>query len=244
MKFFANLLRFLLLIGLVAYLGYTFVSIGKRGSEEKCTEVHIVIVDSLNAGFINRGVIEKKLTRAHLFPVGQVLDSVSTLKIEGLLRQDPFVREATCYKSPGGNVNIIIQQRMPILRVMADNGDDYYLDEKGYKMLPSGYEADLVVATGNIDDAFARKHLIPLGLYISGDEFWNDQLEQIHITPNKEVLLYTRIGDHTIRMGAPTDIKKKLHNLRLFYDKVIPEVGWSRYKEICIAYNNQVVCKK
>lgn len=39
-------------------------------------------------------------------------------------------------------------------------------------------------------------------------------------------------------------IEAKLSRLRDFYDEALPRVGWDRYKEISIEFDNQVVCKR
>ncbi len=39
-------------------------------------------------------------------------------------------------------------------------------------------------------------------------------------------------------------IEAKLSRLRDFYDEALPRVGWDRYKEINIEFENQVVCKR
>lgn len=232
------------MVGLAAYLGYVFVQIPGQPSGTRCEHVQIAIVDSLHAGFINSNKVEQMLRKSHLYPVGLLMDSVSSKRIEDALEKDAFINDAICYKTPGGQINIVITQRIPILRIMSDNGEDYYLDSQGYKMKPQGYEADLVVVTGQVSDAYAQKYLVPLGRLIRGDEFWDNQLEQIHVQDNQEILIFTRIGDHVISAGHPQNMDKKLHNLRVFYDRVLCDVGWNRYKDISIAYDNQVVCKK
>ena len=244
MRFLKNILQLLLLMGLIAYLGYVFVAVRGKSNGELCTNMRVVIADSLHAGFITTQGVEKKLMQAGLHPEGRRMDSIDSYRIEEYLLKDPFIQEAVCYKTPGGLVNVLVKQRIPVLRVMADNGQDYYLDEKGYKMKPMGYDADLVVVTGQVDDRFAQKYLVPLGLLIRHDDFWDAQLEQIHVSPSQELTLYTRIGDQPVSAGRPVDMEQKLNNLRTFYAKALPEVGWNRYKEISIAYKNQVVCKK
>lgn len=244
MKLLQNLLKLLLMLVLVGYLGYIFVSVGRKGVGELCTGVRVEIADSLHAGFITPAIVEEKLLKIGLDPRGHMMDSINSLAIEEKLLKDPFIREVECYKTPGGLVHIIVTQRIPVLRVMADNGQNYYLDEKGYKMLTQGYEADLVVVTGAVDDKYAQKYLVPLGLLIRHDDFWDDQIEQINVLPNKKIQIFTRVGDHIIDAGTPVNMERKLRNLHIFYSKVLSEVGWNRYKEISIAYDNQVVCKK
>ena len=50
-----------------------------------------------------------------------------------------------------------------------------------------------------------------------------------------------RVGQQIIRFGAIEKIEKKFDNLKLFYDKVMPVVGWNKYHELNIAYTNQVI---
>ena len=40
------------------------------------------------------------------------------------------------------------------------------------------------------------------------------------------------------------DFEKKLENLKLFYEKAIPKVGWEKYSIINLKYKNQIVCTK
>lgn len=244
MRLFQNILKLLLMLTLVAYLGYAFSGIGQQGGGEVCVGLRVAIADSLHAGFISAASVEEKLLKSGLHPRGHLMDSICSRDIEERLLKDPFIRDVECYKTPGGLVHVIVTQRIPVLRIMASNGQNYYLDENGYKMLTQGYDADLVVVTGNVDDKYAQKYLVPLGLLIRHDDFWDDQIEQINVLPDKNIQLFTRVGDHTIAAGMPVNMERKLRNLRLFYDKVLSEVGWNRYKEISIAYDNQVVCKK
>lgn len=240
MSLFKNILKLLLVVGLLAYMAYAFIVVVHRSDESRCESINIVISDSLHAGFVSRVTVENILRQKGVYPVGQYSDSVNCYRMQKVLTQDNFIQEAVCYKT-GRQVNVIVRQRIPVLRIMADNGSDYYLDEKGFRMSPQGYEADLVVVTGNVDETFAAKKLVPLGLLIRLDDFWDGQIEQIYVTPNKELELFTRIGDQTITAGRPDKMRQKLSNLKLFYQKVMPEVGWNHYKEICIAYDNQVI---
>lgn len=243
MRVISLLFKFILFITLAAYLGYAFLCVMKKSTGEECTKVYVQIADSLHAGFVTSEDVKKKLKAAHINLEGRLMEEIQGREIEKMLVKDPFIQKATCYKTPGGIVNIIVEQRIPVLRVMASNGDNYYLDENGYRMNPQGYEADLVVVTGEVSEAFAKKHLVPFGLFLRNDEFWDSQIEQINVTPSQELELFMRIGDQTIHAGGPSELKSKLAKLRVFYDKVMPQVGWNRYKNINIAFKNQVICK-
>ena len=68
----------------------------------------------------------------------------------------PFVKTAECYITQDGQVNIAYSQLMPIVRVKANNGTDYYIDDKCSIMPNSHYTSDLIIATGNINQWYAR----------------------------------------------------------------------------------------
>jgi len=238
------LLKLLLLLGMMAYLVFAFTRFARKGDETVCTSVKVVVADSLNAGFMTQDEVCRILEENKVYPVGRAMDSISGRVIESVLNKHSFIKKTVCYKAPGGRINILVEQRMPVMRIMAANGDDYYIDEEGFAMRPNGYEANLVVATGHIDKAFARKYLVRLGRHLQADEFWNNQIEQINVTPKGEMEMVPRVGDHVLYMGKPINLQRKLKNLRTFYEKVMPTVGWNKYSLINLEYENQVICKK
>jgi cell division protein FtsQ len=80
--------------------------------------------------------------------------------------------------------------------------------------------------------------------YINRDDFWSAQIDQVFVDRHDEIDLIPRVGNHVIHLGSPGEFEKKLKYLRVFYDKVLPEVGWDRYKSISLAYKDQIVCKR
>ncbi len=237
-------LKLLLLLALIVYLGFAFARFSQSGDRARCTGVEISVTDSTHAGFITAQEAERILKEAKAYPVGQRMKDINSKGVEEVLLKNPFIKAVTAYKTPGNHLCIIIEQRLPLLRVMADNGDDYYIDENGFPMNASGYVADLVVATGHIDKNFTKQHLVGMGLFLRNNAFWNDQVEQINVTSDHKLDLVPRVGDQVIHFGAPDDIGRKFRNLMVFYEKVMPEVGWNKYKEIDVSLRNQIVCKK
>lgn len=238
------LLKLLLLLALAVYLAFAFTRMTGGGDPAACTELKVAIVDSANAGFITPAEVGRLLRKGGLYPVGRPVDSVRGKDIEALLMKNPFIRRATCYKTPGGRVNVLVEQRMPVMRILSDNGDNYYIDEDGTPMRPDGYEANLVVATGRIDKAYVRRYLVRLGRYLRADDFWDNQIEQINVTPEGTMELVPRVGEHVLYVGKPVNLQRKLRNLRLFYEKVLPTVGWNKYSRINLEYENQIICTR
>lgn len=59
-----------------------------------------------------------------------------TKTLERELAKHPLIDQVECYKTPSGKLCIEVTQRIPILRVMSANGENYYLDNKGIVMPP------------------------------------------------------------------------------------------------------------
>ncbi|MBF0956984.1 MAG: cell division protein, partial [Alloprevotella tannerae] len=92
--------------------------------------------------------------------------------------------------------------------------------------------------------AFIRKHLIPLGIFLRDNELWDKQIEQINVSEDHKLTLIPRLGDQVILFGSPDNIAQKFNNLRAFYEKVMPKVGWNKYSRINLENTNQIVCTK
>jgi putative cell division protein len=236
-----TVLKLLLLLGITGYLIFVVIKFSTHQDASQCKSVNIVIADSAQATLITAADVEQMLRKHSLYPLGWSMKNISPLKIEQKLNADPFIEHTLCVKTPGQNVQVVVKQRLPLLRILSENGDDYYLDNKGIRMEARGYEADVAVVTGDVDHRFAKVHLVELGRILHNDPFWQAQIQQINVTPHHDIDMVMRVGDPIVHFGAPENFARKLRNLRAFYEKVLPQVGWHRYKEISVAYGNQVI---
>lgn len=182
-------------------------------------------------------------------PVGEV----ESERLERILESDPFVLDADVYVTADDEIRIRVEQREPVLRIIDQNGLNYYLDKHGNKMPTSSrYSARVLVATGNIpphvpDFLDKKKHLLK-DLFQLADEIRNDDFlyaltEQIHLS-NGSFILIPKIGNHRIILGAFKDTEDKFRRLRVFYDEIAPKTGWRRYKTINLDFKGQVICEK
>lgn len=234
-------LKLILLLAMTSYLIFAVIKFSTHEDAAQCKQVNIVIADSAKATLITENDIDLMLRKNDLHPIGRRLHEVNLLKIEKFLSADPFIRHCICVRTPGDAVKIHIVQHLPLLRVLSNTGEDYYIDEKGFPMDARGYEADLAVATGDIDTDFAKKHLIKFGIILKNNDFWNNQIQQLHVFPDGNIDLVMRVGEQIVHFGKPEHIERKLRNLRAFYENVMPAVGWHRYKELSVAFDNQVI---
>ncbi len=237
-------LKLVLLAGIIIYLVFAFADFTRHSDSTVCKQVNYTIADSSHAGFITADEADRILRASGQYPVGRTMDQIDGQSIQRKLRKNSFIDSVLCYKSPDGVLNVLIQQRLPLLRIKAENGEDYYIDKSGNLMNPQGYSADLIVATGHISHKFAKTKLLQLGTFLHDDPFWNNQIEQIYVTPQERIKMVPRVGKHVIVFGTTDSISQKFRNLYTFYEKVLPEVGWNKYSEISVEHLSQVIGRK
>ncbi len=209
-----------------------------------CSEVKIKVQEGTVQGFLNADEIKTELIRARLYPLGDRMEEINVRAIEEKILQNPFVESVQCYKTQTGRVNITLAQRLPVIRIKADNGDDYYIDTYGNIMPNTQYVSNLVVATGNISRKYARKHLCQVGNFFIQNKLWFSQVEQIHVLDDGTIEIIPLVGDHIVYLGQPTGLSRKFERLEKFYKYGLSQAGWNKYSYISVEFDNQIICKK
>ena len=232
-------------IAIAAYLVLAITAFNKPAEKATvCSEVKIDIENDIMDGFLNAKTIKTILEKVHLYPLGRPMVEVSAREIEETLRKNPFIEMAECHKTQSGHVCIRLKQRMPVVHVMADNNENYYVDTNGGIMPETRVATDNIIATGHISKKYAQKYLAPMVNIIIQDKFWQSQIEQINVLNDGSMEIVPRVGEHIVCLGAPTNIEKKLERLRKFYQYGLNQAGWNKYAYINIEFDNQIICKK
>lgn len=209
-----------------------------------CREVKINITDGTSNGFLNVNEVKMQLQHAKIYPLGDRMSDVCTRQIEETLLKSPLVDRVECYKTHSGHVFINLTQRTAVMRIMANNGESYYIDNLGAIIPSKNNSTDLIVATGDIKQKYAQTALKQFGLLLLDDPFWQSQIEQINVLPDGSVEMIPRVGDHIVYLGQPTHLKEKLTRLEKFYRYGLSKAGWNKYSYINIEFNNQIICKR
>lgn len=238
----------LLTLGLVAYMAYAMLFLSGPDENEKCVAVEFTVKQDEKSAFIDKKDIEDMLKAAHVYPMGMLMKDVDAEKIEQIIAKNDFISKVECYKSANGKFCISVEQRVPVIFVAPDGKDGYFVDAQG-KVIPfKGDATDLVVASGNIDEKYACSKLAEFGQFLQGNEFWNNQIEQIYVQKNRKgervVELVPRVGNHIIFLGKLDDYQRKLHKLETFYQKAVKTVGWEKYARVDLEYDGQIICTK
>lgn len=241
---------FLLLVGLLL-----FSAIGrKKNSFAEGVEVEVLPLESGDKLISERDVRQALLRSFGNTLEGTELAGLEVERMERVLEEDPFVLDAETYIDQRNVFHVKIQQREPVLRILDNNGGNYYLDKNGVKMPPSkNFAARVMVATGNIapyTQDFRKKKrttlkdLFALTETLMADDFLNSFIQQIHVNNNGEFILVPLIGDQKIVLGSVRKLEDKLNRLKIFYHQGMPYTGWRIYESINLKFNGQVVCKK
>jgi cell division protein FtsQ len=255
--------KFLKILALISvlYLIVLPVYFASSTNSRPCGGIIIDIKDSSDYHFVTRkqllGLAYGNSSRI----LGQPVKKINLMEIENRINVLRELKVAEVYRTIDGNVHVYADQREPVMRLMPDNGGDYFVDEDGVIVRKRNlYTPRLHIVGGNITISSAMlngvsvldtsikntilKDIYELVNYINDDDFWSAQIDQIYVDANNEIDLIPRVGNQTVHLGSIENFKGKLRNLVAFYDKVLPEVGWNRYSVINLEFKDQIVCKK
>ncbi len=236
--------KIFLLLAVAGYLIFAVWKFATKAEDRTCEGVNVEISDSIPDGFITEEFVCSILTKNKISPEGMKISDIDLEQIEKLMDEESHIESANCFYNAAGKLCINIVPQRPVLHVISQSGDDYYLSSTGLTMPTASFNVDLCVATGNISKKFASEHLLELAKFVHDDLFWKEQIEQIHVVSPEEIELYPRVGQHVIELGNTENFQDKLERLRIFYREGLDRIGWNKYKTISLAYDGQVVCTK
>jgi len=193
---------------------------------------------------------------------GSPIAGIDLVELEKTVLVNPYVSSCEVYQTIGGGLVMKTRVREPLVRIINQDGQQFYLDLNGWAMpLCPAHPTLVPVANGKIADRFVslEKSEKPLSVFrdtsvihliyyvafhISRDPFLKSFIDQIYINDNSEIELIPKIGAQQIILGDGSDPEEKLENLKVFYQKVMSKMDWNVYKVINLKYKNQVVCSK
>ena len=232
--------------GLVVLM--SFIEIKK--AEVICKDVKVYIPG--NQYFIDKEEIDNILQIKKHQLIGHHLEEINIQALESKLKANPFIESAKVYCDMDGIIWVEITQRQPILRIMNQGDQDFYVDQHGLKIpLSENFTARVLAANGFIDEPFSGKidtlhteiarEVFATANFIRKDSLWDAQIGQIYVNQDHEIELIPRVGSQRILLGNADSLDAKFRNLLAFYKKALPQVGWDAYKTINIKYANQVI---
>jgi cell division protein FtsQ len=229
----------------------SFIEIKKV--ESTCEKIEVVLPG--NQFFIEQAEIDEILKSKNGLLIGRRLSGIDIQYLENKLKANPFIEYAKVYIDMNGVIHADVKQRVPVLRILNLSGQDFYVDQNGYKIpLSDHFTARVLVANGIILEDFSgkvdtlktklSKDLFLTAKFIAQDSLWNDQIVQMFVNEKNDIELVPRVGNQKIILGNADNLKDKFRNLLLFYKKAIPQAGWDTYSSINLKFKGQIVCEK
>jgi cell division protein FtsQ len=242
--------------GIILFLIVVFSIINNKEQSLNITTVEISIepreelsfLDSIKVIEIIKGSDSGKLI------AGAPRSTMPIDKMEADLERYPFIEKADVSIDLSGKLIIKVLQRSPVLRVINNRSQSYYVAKNGFKMpLHPVFSPRVPVANGNIaetlmDSSFVStvlvRDLLAIANYCGKDEFWHSQIEQMYVDNYMDILLIPKVGNHSIVFGSAERLEDKFTRLKTFYFKGLNNVGWDMYSVINLKYDSQVVAEK
>ena len=237
-------------------MGLVFLSsvAKKKGSLSKEIQVDIeplesgaMLISERNVLSVLRNGFTKVLTH-------EPINRLDFERMETVLEADPFVLNADAYLDIHNRIHLKIDQREPVLRILSESGENYYIDPLGFKVpISPNYTARVMVATGNIqpyasDFLKQKNHTLTKLMHLRHALNEDDQLctfvQQIHVDRKGEFWLVPLLGKQKIRLGTLADLEDKFENIKIFYENAMPYEGWNKYSTLDVRFEGQVVAKK
>lgn len=243
-------------IALILLIGVVLINMVEKKQTAKTTEVLVNIAHLPDGNdLLTRGDVFEILNRRFGYSMeGIPQNTVDVERIEKVLKENPFVLDAETFIDANNTIQIDIEQRIPVLRIIDRMGASYYFDMEGNKMPTSKhFTARVLVATGNIPPhtpEFMERvnhplnQLFDLSKKILVDDLYEPMIEQIYVNNKREYIFAPKLGKQKIFFGKYENIDVKLENLKVFYQKAITNEGWRKYKNIDLRFKGQVIAEK
>jgi len=239
-----KIVSILSVIALIALVAFITVDFADKRKGDTCKDVQVLLMDEVGTSFISKTEILRLLADCGVQLKGKKLDCIDYEAVEQIVLRHKMVARAECYACPSGVVCISIWQHIPILRLFYGN-TSCYLDINGKKTgLSTLTAADVLVASGSVNDSTTIRNLQKMALLLQEHPDWDALIEQVYVEPNGEWVLVPRVSDAMIVFGRPFKMETKLNRVTVFMRDYLPKMGWNTYSTINVKFDNQIVCTK
>jgi cell division protein FtsQ len=227
--------------------------VAKKDEDQACK--HLKVIVEGKETFIDQQDISKLIADNFGNIIGVPLKDIETDKIERSLQELPYVSNASVFADMDGVLQINVQQREVILRVINQQGKEYYVDTQNKKIpVTLKYVPHVLVANGNIRESYDKSldtvqsklvnDLVAIVNHIKGSQLWENQIVQLYVNNDKDIELIPRVGKEVLLIGDAKSLDHKLDRLEVYYKHILPRVGTEAYEKVNVKYDGQIVCER
>lgn len=239
------ILKWLILLALLSYIAIASMWAIDYAEQQTLDDIVINIDKNSPTKFVTKEGVVQKLGKTADKIKHTPIAELNIDKLERQLSQDNSFENVECYITSDNKLQIDIVPMIPEIRVFSPDGKSYYINKDG-KRIDTGNEffMDVPVVTGNFDQKFPAKNILPVTRHIAADDYLKNLITMIEVKSATNILLYPCIKGQVINIGDTTELTKKFDNLTLFYRKVMNHKGWETYDTISVKFRNQIVATR
>ncbi|MCC2599332.1 cell division protein FtsQ/DivIB [Sphingobacterium sp. FBM7-1] len=244
-----------LCIGLIAMIGLGMLMslVKKKDNAQVCASMKVVVEGKET--FIDQHDISELVRTEFGEVVGKPLKDIPADKIEKALLALPYVSNAEIYADMDGILQVVVQQREVILRIVNKAGKEYYIDTQGAKVpVTLKYVPHVLVASGNIQESYEKpldtiqtelvKDLVAIVERVKDDPLWSNQIVQLYVDGRQDIEIVPRVGTQPLVIGDADKLDEKFARLEIFYKNILPKVGTDAYEKVNVKYDGQIICER
>ena len=214
-----------------------FYSTNLKNNTRIISEVSVSITPNTNY-FVSGDSIKKLVLKY----IDKSKDSITISLIEQELDKNTYVEKSQVFKTVGQKLNVNINQKEPIARLITKDSV-FYLDRNSNFMSLSKLQSVKVPIVFGYDSETDLEYLTKISLLIKEDSFLESNISQILVNDNN-ISLKLRGYQASILIGEKIKLKNKIKNLKAFYIRANEENNLNSYKELNLQFDNQVVAVK
>jgi cell division protein FtsQ len=194
---------------------------------------------------------------------GKPMNQIDVSAIQVAVNRHPAIQSCNVFLGVDGVLNIEIQQRAPMFRVMNSDGSGFYVDTLGqsFNLLDRAvayvpifsvegvmgamqYPATLAYYDENTLGLTYLDELVVFGNHMRKNADLKDWAEHVHLTAMGTLEVIPRIGRHVIDYGSIYNLEMKTKMLFQFYRSQVYITDLEKYSRINLNFENQIICEK
>tara|TARA_B100001029_G_C14921799_1_gene372405 strand:- start:285 stop:851 length:567 start_codon:yes stop_codon:yes gene_type:complete len=181
---------------------------------------------------VNKLLIQRKDTAFFLKE-----DMLDLKLVEDLLISNPMIASADIFRTPQGILNVKLEERKPIVRII-NKHEEFYIDNFGYSVpLSNKYSARVPIFYGQVDNNL--KDLLNFVKLIKMDSFAKVEIIDLR-NLNNNYILGLRSFPFKVIWGKNSKYKNKIKKLKYLYS-FLENNKFLKIEKVNLKFDKQIV---
>mgnify|MGYP004082748257 CR=1 FL=1 len=208
----------------------------RRNSQKEILRININLKDE-EPKFLDSQMVNKLLIQSEDTTFFLKKDMVDLKELEDILLSNPMIANADIFKTPQGILNVKLEERKPIIRIV-NNHKEFYIDNSGHKVpLSKKYSARVPIFYGKPDENLMD--LVKFIKLIKSDSLLRVEMIDIRCSNNGYVL-GLRSFPFKVIWGNITKYEQKIKKLKYLYN-YLENNDFLKIKEVNLTFDKQIV---